>query len=185
MMEKVSAWVPVAMLLGGIALVAIGAATGNLFLVVAGLLLLGYAVTVSEQNQALQSWVDALGLNSVQEFVVIAILLGGDRDGLPWSGDGEHFAGLGWARNNLDGDSLYAIERNDEELDRGTSLKSCGLHHGSAYTWWYCANRHRCSDSKYPNGNCWPFAARSWDLCRNQSGALKAWAEVLGLDSVF
>ena len=31
MMEKVSAWVPVAMLLGGIALVAIGAATGNLF----------------------------------------------------------------------------------------------------------------------------------------------------------
>ena len=58
-------------------MVAIGAATGNLFLVVAGLLLLGYAVTVSEQNQALQSWVDALGLNSVQEFVVIAILLGG------------------------------------------------------------------------------------------------------------
>lgn len=40
-MESVSAWVPVALMLGGIALVAIGASMGSLLLVIAGLLLLG------------------------------------------------------------------------------------------------------------------------------------------------
>ena len=77
MMESVSAWVPIALMLGGIALVAIGASMGSLLLVVAGLLLLGAGIAFGKENDQLQSWVDALGLNSVQEFVVIAVILGG------------------------------------------------------------------------------------------------------------
>lgn len=77
MMNKVAAWVPVAMLLGGIALVAIGASIGSLPLVAAGLLLLAYGGTLASDNEELQSWVDKLGLDSVQEFVVLAIMLGG------------------------------------------------------------------------------------------------------------
>ena len=76
-MESVSAWVPVALMLGGIALVAIGASMGNLLLVIAGLLLLGTGIKFAGENEQFQSWVDALGLNSVQEFVVIAVILGG------------------------------------------------------------------------------------------------------------
>ena len=76
-MESVSAWVPIALMLGGIALIAIGASMGSLLLVIAGLLLLGTGIAFSEENEQLQSWVDALGLNSVQEFVVIAVILGG------------------------------------------------------------------------------------------------------------
>ena len=77
MMNKVSAWVPVAMLLGGIALVAIGASMGSLPLVAAGLLLLAYGGVLASENEELQSWVDKLGLDSVQEFVTLAIMLGG------------------------------------------------------------------------------------------------------------
>lgn len=76
-MESVSAWVPAALMLGGIALVAIGASMGSLLLVISGLLLLGTGITFSRENEQLRSWVDALGLNSVQEFVVIAVILGG------------------------------------------------------------------------------------------------------------
>lgn len=77
MMNKVAAWVPVAMLLGGIALVAIGASMGSLPLVAAGLLLLAYGGVLASENEELQSWVDKLGLDSVQEFVTLAIMLGG------------------------------------------------------------------------------------------------------------
>ena len=77
MMESVSAWVPAALMLGGIALVAIGASMGSLLLVISGLLLLGTGIIFSRENEQLRSWVDALGLNSVQEFVVIAVILGG------------------------------------------------------------------------------------------------------------
>lgn len=76
-MESVSVWVPIALMLGGIALIAIGASMGSLFLVIAGLLLLGTGIEFAAENEQLQSWVDALGLNSVQEFVVTAIILGG------------------------------------------------------------------------------------------------------------
>jgi len=77
MMASVSAWVPIALMLGGIALVAIGASIGSLVLVLSGLLLLGAGIDFSGENEQLQSWVDALGLNSVQEFVLLAIILGG------------------------------------------------------------------------------------------------------------
>lgn len=77
MMESVSAWVPLAIMLGGIALVAIGASMGSLFLVISGLLLLGTGIAFAGENEQLQSWADALGLNNVQEFVLIAVILGG------------------------------------------------------------------------------------------------------------
>lgn len=77
MLSKVSGWVPVALMLGGIALIAIGAATANILVVVAGLALLGSGISGALGNEEIASWVDALGLNNVQEFVVIAILLGG------------------------------------------------------------------------------------------------------------
>ena len=64
-------------MLGGIALVAIGASMGSLLLVISGLLLLGAGIAFGKENDQLQSWVDSLGLNSVQEFVVIAVILGG------------------------------------------------------------------------------------------------------------
>ena len=70
-------WVATALLLGGIALVAIGACMGNLLLVLAGLFLLGAGITIGEETGTLQSWIDTLGLKNVAEFVVLAILLAG------------------------------------------------------------------------------------------------------------
>lgn len=77
MMSKVTAWQSTAMLLGGIAMIAIGAATGTLLLVISGLMLIGYAAATGEENGALNSWVEALGLDSVEEFVEVAMILGG------------------------------------------------------------------------------------------------------------
>lgn len=76
-MEKVSGWVPIALMLGGIALVAIGAAMGNLAIVLAGLMLLIAGFTVANKNEQLKSWVMTLGLESVEEFVTTALILGG------------------------------------------------------------------------------------------------------------
>lgn len=74
---KSAGWVTAALLLGGIALVAIGASMGSLSLVLAGLLLIGAGITVGTETGVLQDWADTLGLNSVAEFVVLAITLGG------------------------------------------------------------------------------------------------------------
>ena len=77
MMSQVAGWVPVALMLGGIALIAIGAAMGSLLLVTAGLGILGFGILSAVENEQLQSWAETLGLNNVQEFVVLAVLLGG------------------------------------------------------------------------------------------------------------
>lgn len=76
-MSKVSGWIPIAIMLGGIALIAIGAAMGSLLLVAAGLGILAFGILSAVENEQLQSWVKTLGLNSVQEFVVVAVILGG------------------------------------------------------------------------------------------------------------
>lgn len=70
-------WVTAALLLGGIALVAIGAASGSLPLVLAGLLLIGTGIAIGEETGVLQDWAETLGLNNVEEFVVTALMLGG------------------------------------------------------------------------------------------------------------
>ena len=77
MMSQVAGWVPVALMLGGIALIAIGAAMGSLLLVTAGLGILGFGILSAVENEQLQSWVETLGLDNVREFVVLAVLLGG------------------------------------------------------------------------------------------------------------
>lgn len=76
-LDSVAGYVETALLLGGIALVAIGAATANLSTIIAGLGLLGMGVVYSNGNQELESWVKALGLDSVNQFISTAILLGG------------------------------------------------------------------------------------------------------------
>lgn len=77
MMGSASEYVTTALLLGGIALVAIGAAMGSLPLVLAGLALLGVGLMIGSDTGVLSSWVEALGLNNVEEFIVSAILVGG------------------------------------------------------------------------------------------------------------
>ena len=66
-----------ALLIAGIALVVIGASTCSLTTVLAGLALLGTALVIKGDDGKLQSWVDALGLESVEEFVGLALILGG------------------------------------------------------------------------------------------------------------
>ena len=66
-----------ALILGGIALVAFGAAFGSLKMVIAGLFMIGSGMYVAEQTGALQPWADVLGLNSVEEGIASALALGG------------------------------------------------------------------------------------------------------------
>mgnify|MGYP001023253631 CR=1 FL=1 len=53
MLPEVAGWVQTALLLGGIALVAIGAATGNIALLLVGLGLLGASIAVGAQRNAM------------------------------------------------------------------------------------------------------------------------------------
>ena len=53
MLDRVPDWVATALLLGGIALIAIGAATGSLSLILAGLLMLGAGVYITLRNGSL------------------------------------------------------------------------------------------------------------------------------------
>lgn len=76
-LDSVSQYVSMALMLGGIALVAIGAATASIITVLAGLDLLGTGVSLAEGNEEMRSWVETLGLESVNEFVATALLLGG------------------------------------------------------------------------------------------------------------
>lgn len=76
-LDSVTQYVSLALLLGGIALVAIGAATGSIMTVIAGLGLLGSGIALAEESETVQSWVETLGLESVNQFVSTALLLGG------------------------------------------------------------------------------------------------------------
>lgn len=71
--EKVST----ALILAGIAFIAIGASVGSIKMVITGLLLIGAGLFVAEETGVLQSWVDTLGLNNVAEFIVTAVILAG------------------------------------------------------------------------------------------------------------
>lgn len=69
--------VTTALLLGGISLIALGAAIGSLPAVLSGLFLLGAGVVAGTDTGVFQNWADTLGLNSVEEFLSAALLLGG------------------------------------------------------------------------------------------------------------
>lgn len=71
--EKVAS----ALILAGIAFIAIGASAGSIKMVITGLLLIGAGLFVAEETGVLQSWVDTLGLNNVAEFIVTAVILAG------------------------------------------------------------------------------------------------------------
>lgn len=71
--EKVAS----ALILAGIAFIAIGASVGSIKMVITGLLLIGAGLFVAEETGVLQSWVDTLGLNNVAEFIVTAEILAG------------------------------------------------------------------------------------------------------------
>ena len=77
MLDNAPGKVAAALVLAGITFIAIGAATASIKMVITGLLLVGAGLYVAEKGGVLDSWVDALGLNRVEEFVVIAIILGG------------------------------------------------------------------------------------------------------------
>lgn len=66
-----------ALILAGIAFIAIGASVGSIKMVITGLLLIGAGLFVAEETGVLQSWVDTLGLNNVAEFIVTAVILAG------------------------------------------------------------------------------------------------------------
>ena len=74
-LTNVQQWVSVALLLLGIALVAIGAILTNVTLLVAGILLLGVGIVVSFQNDNLGSWVETLELEKVAGYATVALLL--------------------------------------------------------------------------------------------------------------
>lgn len=69
--------VATALILAGIAFIAIGASVGSIKMVITGLLLIGAGLFVAEETGALQSWVDTLGLNNVAEFIATAVILAG------------------------------------------------------------------------------------------------------------
>lgn len=74
---KAAGWVTAALLLGGIALVAIGASIGSIKTVIAGLLMIGAGVYVGEETGVFEDWAKVLGLESAPEFVTYALLIGG------------------------------------------------------------------------------------------------------------
>lgn len=76
-LDGVSQYIAVALLLAGIVLVAIGAATMNLVTLLAGLGLLGVGIELAENSETVKSWVEKLGLDSVNEFIADALILGG------------------------------------------------------------------------------------------------------------
>ena len=69
--------VATALILAGIAFIAIGASVGSIKMVITGLLLIGAGLFVAEETGVLQSWVDTLGLNNVAEFIATAVILAG------------------------------------------------------------------------------------------------------------
>lgn len=69
--------VATALILAGIAFIAIGASVGSIKMVITGVLLIGAGLFVAEETGVLQSWVDTLGLNNVAEFIVTAVILAG------------------------------------------------------------------------------------------------------------
>lgn len=74
---KAAGWVTAALMLGGIALVAIGAATGRLSLVLVGLLMIGSSVAIGEETGVFADWAATLGLESAEQFAPAALTIGG------------------------------------------------------------------------------------------------------------
>lgn len=178
-------YVAQAILLGGIAFVAIGACTGNLPLVVAGLIAIGYGAVNMDKNGTLQSWVDTLRLNNVQEFVLVALTLAGIALVAIGAATGDILlvlAGLGiiwmgiayaqssgmmdsWTENQVSKAATYITAA---LLLGGIALVAIGA--ATANILMVMAGLGLLAASVYVGA---------------KSGALQSWADALGLESVF
>lgn len=76
-LNKAQEFVALAVILGGIALVAIGAATGNILLVISGLLLIGIAIVYAQNSGMMDDWASRLGLDKAPQYITAALLIGG------------------------------------------------------------------------------------------------------------
>ena len=76
-LNNVAEFIVTAVILAGIAMVAIGAATGNILLVIAGLLLIGLAVLYAKNSGMMDDWAETLGLNRAASFITAALLIAG------------------------------------------------------------------------------------------------------------
>ena len=76
-LKNVSGFMTAALLLAGIALIAIGASMVKFGIVAAGLGLLGSGIVIGVMSGTLQEWAKALGLETVFDYVVVAIQLAG------------------------------------------------------------------------------------------------------------
>ena len=76
-LTTVMQWITVALMLAGITMIAIGAATANMILLLVGAGLLGVGLALGERNDTLKSWVETLGLEQVIGWVSVALMLVG------------------------------------------------------------------------------------------------------------
>ncbi len=74
---KAAGWVTAALMIGGIAFIAIGAATGRLSLIIAGILMLGSGITIGTETGVIESWSQALGLENASQFIPMALVIAG------------------------------------------------------------------------------------------------------------
>lgn len=175
-----------ALILAGIAFIAIGAAMGSIKMVITGLMLIGAGLFVAEETGALQSWVDTLGLNSVSEFVVIAVILAGIAMVAIGAAMGNILlvvAGLvliGIAVIYAKNSGMLQDWANTLGLNRAASFVTAALLIGGFALIAIGA----------ATGNILMVIAGLGLLAAGvyvgvESGALKSWADALGLDSVF
>ena len=76
-LARAAQYVTAALMIAGFALVVIGAATGNVLMVIAGIALFAAGVYVGMKSGVLKHWWDVLGLNKAQNFITAALLVGG------------------------------------------------------------------------------------------------------------
>lgn len=70
-------WISVVILLAGIVMIAVAAATANIPLLIAGAIILGLGIVASVNDGHLQDWVETLGLEKVMGYVTAAVMLVG------------------------------------------------------------------------------------------------------------
>lgn len=174
-----------ALLLGGVALIAIGASMGNLPLVVAGLAAIGSGLAIGSSTGALRPWADALGLNHVQEFVAVAVTLAGIALVAIGAAMGNIFlviAGLGiiWTTVAYTQTSGMMNSWTENQVSRAAAYVTAALLLGGIVL---VAIGAATANILMVIAGLGLLAAGVYVGVK--SGTLRSWAEVLGLESVF
>lgn len=76
-LKDVEEFKTVATILGGIAVTALGAALGNIWMVIAGLGIIGASVSFADKSGQLKKWYDTLGLDKAAAYITAALIIGG------------------------------------------------------------------------------------------------------------